>query len=194
MTRDIIILATGTAMVSTGIAYLCWVHLRIILLRQRLFDIRDDLWDKARELFAFDDPAYREARTHLNTTIRIAHWITLPVIAGTVPESASTPTFTKTTNPNLQKAVDDAYQQYGECVVHYLMRHTLCGLFVLIAAHVYVFSKRIHTPFSRCAVWFTHRFGRPLRPAEVAVWIGSAQFRELSAVESLEDPRVVVGT
>ncbi len=57
-----------------------WQETVADILRQKLFEIRDELFDLAseREDFTFDSPAYRELRNTLNGMIRHAHFITWP--------------------------------------------------------------------------------------------------------------------
>lgn len=44
-----------------------------VAIKRHLFAIRDDLWDRAKDLDAFGDPAYRGARSTLNEVIALAH-------------------------------------------------------------------------------------------------------------------------
>jgi hypothetical protein len=56
----------------------CWRTYRLDALRQKLFALRDDLFDVADGgLTQFDDPAYRILRGRINSIIRFAHEITL---------------------------------------------------------------------------------------------------------------------
>jgi hypothetical protein len=50
-----------------------WCSYRIDMYRQMLFDIRDELFDIAREHLNFGDPDYRALREQFNAEIRFAH-------------------------------------------------------------------------------------------------------------------------
>ena len=50
-----------------------WFGYRIDMYRQMLFDIRDELFDTAREHLNFQDPDYRALREQFNAEIRFAH-------------------------------------------------------------------------------------------------------------------------
>jgi hypothetical protein len=51
----------------------CWRTYRIDVYRQFLFDVRDELFDLAKNHFGLDDPIYRKLREQLNAAIRFAH-------------------------------------------------------------------------------------------------------------------------
>jgi hypothetical protein len=184
MTRELLLVCIGATIVSSGTAYLCWTYLRIVLLRQQLFEIRDAMWDKARERRGFNDPAYREARSRLNSAIHMVHWITLPVIARAIDAPSPNSSFIKSRDLVLQEAIDEAYSAFANRILHHLMRHTICGLLVLVAAKLYTTAKTLRTPFSVLADWFKKNFGRPLEPVTVTCWMGSQQFAELSNAEA----------
>jgi hypothetical protein len=188
MIHDYVLFGLGAAMVSIGLAYICWTHLRVIMLRQRLFEIRDALWDDATALNGLADPAYRATREHLNGAIRIVRWLSLPVIARANPS----PGFVvpKSEDPLLQEAIDRAYADCADAIVHYLMRQTVCGLFVSAVASCYSVWKGVSSPMSRFAAWFKKRFGSPVERNNVAVWMGSEEFRLLDLLEDAhERPR-----
>jgi hypothetical protein len=62
-------------------AALCWIgcfwlvrEYRLSVFRQRLFEVRDELFDAAADgMMPFDHPAYRMTRQFINGTIRFAH-------------------------------------------------------------------------------------------------------------------------
>ena len=82
MNYEFIWILIGALVLSVSVSYGLWAKLRIVLLRQDLFVIRDRLWDRAGELSGFDDPAYRHARKHLNDAVRIEHPVPLAFSEG----------------------------------------------------------------------------------------------------------------
>ena len=67
---DIFILVVSITGLFAALLYAWWVKARVLLLRHDLFEIRDGLFDKIMRLGALDDPAYRQARSHLNSMLR----------------------------------------------------------------------------------------------------------------------------
>lgn len=57
--------------------YLFWCWFRVWYLRQRLFMIRDELWDTMRAEGRLDDPEHREFRDAINALIRVASSLSL---------------------------------------------------------------------------------------------------------------------
>ena len=57
--------------------YLFWCWFRVWYLRQRLFMIRDELWDTMRAEGRLDDPEHREFREAINALIRVASSLSL---------------------------------------------------------------------------------------------------------------------
>jgi hypothetical protein len=51
-----------------------------------IFDIRDELFDTALELNAFDDPAYQQIREHLNHVASTAGLISVPFVVTAVSQ------------------------------------------------------------------------------------------------------------
>lgn len=63
------------------VLYVAWQQLVAEFLRQRLFEIRDSVFNlAAEEKIDFNSDAYRQFRNDLNTIIRYAHRITIPRI------------------------------------------------------------------------------------------------------------------
>jgi len=55
---------------------------RVDAVRQKLFSIRDSLFDEAAAgKISFDDPSYRMLREQINNFIRVAHKLNLPFVA-----------------------------------------------------------------------------------------------------------------
>lgn len=67
----------GTTLIAAGVGYAWWTRLRVWMLRQDLFAIRDALWDSMRAKGELDDPAHRECREGINAMIRLAPYLSL---------------------------------------------------------------------------------------------------------------------
>jgi cbb3-type cytochrome oxidase subunit 3 len=58
-----------------------WQRLMVDMARQRLFELRDEIFDLAADgQVSFDDAGYREVRSTFNTMIRFCHVATWPVV------------------------------------------------------------------------------------------------------------------
>lgn len=113
----------GVSGLTLAAFYMYWTRLRVIVLRQQLFAIRNDLWDKARELDALDDPAHKEEREKFNKMIRNAHELSLPnllytIIAFKDDEEESN---IVSDNPELMKAIEVASDRAVRCIIRYIV-------------------------------------------------------------------------
>ena len=69
-----LLLATYGGCLLAILLLFLWRELRIEVFRQRIFQIRDELFDFAAEgNISFNDPAYGALRTSMNSLIRFAH-------------------------------------------------------------------------------------------------------------------------
>src|SRR5437016_4841231 len=73
-------LATWAFILSLAITYAWWVRFRVWILREDLFEIREDLWHAMRNSGRLDDAAYRETRSSINALIRMAPWLSLAMM------------------------------------------------------------------------------------------------------------------
>lgn len=128
----------GFALIGLSLGYACWVKVRVIRLREDLFEIRDDLFDAARRLNGFNDPAYREARIHIHALITMADSISIPCVLF-LSQSASEKESASSSNPAMQEAIDKAKRLYIQRTQRYLFGETLGGL--LVTAVVWALPK-----------------------------------------------------
>jgi len=126
-----IALSIGMVLASLSITYAWWVRIRVINLRQDIYDIRDRLFDKALALESLSDPAYREAREHLNKVAAIVNRLSLMVLAFVLGQGRSEPMGDrfKTSNFELQHAINESLEASSSRLAHYLFRETLTGAF-----------------------------------------------------------------
>jgi hypothetical protein len=123
-----LLLAISSFGMSACLAYALWSKVRVIFLREELFEIRDDLWDAARRHGGFDDPAYLEARTHLNAAIVAGPLCSVSILQGVVRrvkrEDIEAAISQKSQNHEFQNAIDLAYRRtISKCVAYiYLWR------------------------------------------------------------------------
>ena len=71
-TIKLILFCVGFIGLSCTISYMWWAKIRVWMLRQDLFLIRDALFDKAREKDFFDHQHYKSTREAINGMIQFA--------------------------------------------------------------------------------------------------------------------------
>ena len=127
----------GSFLISASLAFAWWTRLRIWMLRQELFAIRDGLWDRMHEMNMLDDPYYRMCRDVLNSMIRSApalSWLTFWVVLTHSHELkiSQAGSFSGETPVCVDKARSDA----NRCVVNYLLRGTIFGRMLWLLAMI----------------------------------------------------------
>ena len=133
------------------------------MLRQDLFAVRDELWDRMRAEELLDHPAHRWCRNNLNSLIRFAPvlswWSILTLWLGStnVTPDATAEEFDQGELPN---PVSEADAKAAYCVLRYLFRWTLTG-WVLLA----VFS--VSGKLKECQSWIASAVTRASRSEEI---------------------------
>ncbi len=130
---EYVYLFLGCSLVSGAISYAWWMRVRVIDLRQDIFDVRDELFDCALEFDGHDDPAYKLVREHLNTLASTAPIISLMLLASVlgrnIPEGFSD--FKKkmtSSDPRLQEGIELALSKSSDRVCRYLIFETFTGI------------------------------------------------------------------
>ena len=128
-----IFLIIGMLTVSFALTYAWWCKVRVIRLRQDIFDRRDELFDLAAKLAGHSDPAYKDARRQLNTIASVADTISIPVFLYWIYRGERTKREVhQHADPQMQAAIDEALMWCAERVARYLLRETLDGVFLML--------------------------------------------------------------
>lgn len=137
-------LMLGTAGLSLLTFYIGWTKFRIFCIRQDLFQIRDELWDKARDLNCFEDEGYKAARDQLNSMIRIAHKVNLPVMAYVVGSPAIKENAPITSScPQMQTAIEDAFIKTSQCITTYVVYYRpFSGLLLMNTVYTFYLAVK----------------------------------------------------
>ena len=120
---------------------------RVDRTRQKLFALRDELFDYAADGgIGFDDTAYGRVRTLLNSLIRFSHMLTFSrLVLSSVAAGSFTPQITEGPHQKLMSAIDaipsedakaklrDIHGRIGRCIVTHLVTGSPLGM-------VYVFA------------------------------------------------------
>jgi hypothetical protein len=146
MMFESLLLFLGVYIIAAVVTSIWWIKLRVIFLQEELFIIRNRLWDRTKELNAFDDEAYKHARSHLNRCIKAAKFVTLDAIEYVARNAAdlewSAPS---TTNTLLAEAIDRAYLESAILIRNYLLLDTITGRLYLLRAKLAGFIDPIHS-------------------------------------------------
>lgn len=136
----------------TGVlTYAVWCKARVVFIREELFAVRDRLWDAARELDGFDDPAYLEARDHLNAGIKVVPSFSIRMLnyfikkrrVGSSPRMASS-------NEELQAAIDRAYADSGRWFTRYILLWRASGWLFMLR---FTLQRRLHAIQAASTEW-----------------------------------------
>lgn len=123
----------GSLIFSFGITYFWWVKFRVWKLREDLFVIRDELWDRARAEGNLDHESHRKFRDVINSLIRIAPILTFFTFFRIILVSDGSEEIEQC-DPLTE--VEEARRKVISRLVHYLLRETLVGLLASIAISV----------------------------------------------------------
>ena len=126
-----VLIIVGMLAVSLALSYAWWCKVRVIRLRQDLFDMRDALFDAALEIGCLDDPAYRAVRRHFNAIAGTAGFITIPVFVFLLHRGVVKNQLLNSENSQMQKVIDSALESCANRVIVYLLKETFTGAIVL---------------------------------------------------------------
>lgn len=122
-----IFLNIGVLLVSLGLTYALFVRLRVVCLRQDIYDLRDKLFDEVVASDGCSDPAYVQARKLLNGLAVSADMLSLPLVFQCSFMSGDEVTLLKSENLHIQSAIDSILEQATVRVFKYLKRQTATG-------------------------------------------------------------------
>jgi hypothetical protein len=134
----------GLTGIWAPIAYAWWVKIRVMRLRQDLYDVRDQLFDVAADRKGSEDPAYVAARDHLNSVAAISADLSIPLLIFLISQSDGEE-FVRpiSKDAELQAAIDKMYRWSADRLSSYILKETLSGCFLrcvvtLFAVSVYL--------------------------------------------------------
>lgn len=134
----------GTASLSAIVSYVWWSRFRVWALRQDLFAIRDELWDRMRASGRLDDPGHRRFRHALNAMIRLAPDLTLLTVWRMVVSRSEILERSVEVGQGipLAKEVRHAREQAAARVVNYLLFQSISGLTLVAVARGFRFLSQ----------------------------------------------------
>jgi hypothetical protein len=135
--------------ISLVISYTWWCHVRAWILRVRLFEIRDRLWDAARAADRLDDPAHREMREVLNSLIDLAPKLSWPTFLYLLATRDDLRAIIAADPKNPEVLM--ARNQVTLCIADYLLRMTLTGRFLLAFSVAFGFAADLRRFLARLA-------------------------------------------
>ena len=164
-----------SVLLSVAICYAWWVRFRVWMLRQDIFNIRDELWESMRLSGELDDPSHREMREALNALIRLAPLLSVLTILRVLTDETYAAVLT---TKDVGIAVRTARNRTVIRVTRYLFLETFSGLLAVVIVGAVVFFIR------RPA-----RFVKEFLERMVARALESTEMRELGV--SLVDPKLL---
>lgn len=135
MTSELLRLILWFTALSLVLAYALWVKLRVVLLRQALFEIRDDMFDQVAALGRLDDPAYLVRRASINSVIRISGTLT-PVTIAYLVGTATPADMPTSTDKNVQDVLLKTHDRVVRRLTRYISRETLTGVLLFCLLRV----------------------------------------------------------
>ena len=135
----------GIVIISVASAYAWWTRIRVLKLRQDLFDIRDHLFDAAVACGAVEHPAHAEARQHLNHLARSAELISVPMVIFALGTkiSVSAIDVRAIENQELRRAVVIALGESAARIRTYIFYHTGLGLLMQCVFRILMIEKAL---------------------------------------------------
>ncbi len=131
---NFVILAASSFAFGAFVSYAAWCLVRVLFIRQELFAVRDSLWDRARDLDGFNDPAYQQARDHLNAGIKVVPSCSVSLLKYTMKHCrGAAPTRIKSQNPELQAAIDEAYSKSARWFAKYILYWRASGWLFMVS-------------------------------------------------------------
>lgn len=185
MILDLTLLAAASCLICTAIAYAWWCVARVTFLREELFAIRDQLWNTAQRLQAFDDPAYQAARNHLNASIRIAGLLGVPTFEAWSRMSASIadlgPNRPLSPNVKLESEISAAYDQAAGVILRYSMLYTVSGWLYVLTRFLRI--RRIRPRIHRIRTNLQTPQANDFLGGRANAWLKSSLPESLSAID-----------
>jgi len=137
--------------------FLCWREYKVDAFRQKLFALRDDLFDYAQSgSIAFNDPAYTTLRSLLNGIIRFAHRMTFTrfVVLAASTKSQDNPMKAwmqdlRRLPPDVQEKLKKTHGDIGRAIALHVVAWSplaliLLAILVVVGALVSLLKLRIH--------------------------------------------------
>lgn len=115
--------------------YYAWSVIRVYMLRHDLYAIRNRLWETARDVEGFDDPAYLATRQQLHMLIEISHKISLPLLLYSKIKTVGSrgDVFKPNTdNVVVRKACEASLDDAATLIGRYVIRHRFFSGFILM--------------------------------------------------------------
>ena len=167
-----ILIISGSLIASLALSYAWWTHVRIVRLRQDIFDKRDELFDIASRLDRLDDPAYRAARRHLNSAANAAKVISFEFLFYVMGQEGDTENIIpETNNEHLQQAINESLTWCAERIVDSLFTETFVGILLILRFKVRGIVSHLERPFRVwCYQWLVS-----LDPAHIDLVTSAAQ-------------------
>ncbi len=125
----------GVILLSAGVSYAWWTKVRVLWLRQDIYDLRDELFMASARYSLTHDEAAKSARDHLNTLARIAPVISIPFVVTAIRTGVvEVRELPRSDDTRLDSLIKEAMNKADRRIARYLAKETLTGwLFVILS-------------------------------------------------------------
>jgi hypothetical protein len=167
----------GSFFTSLAISYAWWTKVRIISLRQDIYDKRDQLFDLSLGFGTLEDPAYRATRRHLNHVAQTVDAISFDMLMYAASKRDNERIQIQSTNPQLQIEIEKTLNWCARRIVNSLLRETFLGRILLFRSRIRGLTSVMEGQFIRTIgnTWLKSfypekidNYKKPQRPTVVA--------------------------
>lgn len=127
-----VLFLVGVAIMAIGVGFAWWVKLRVVWLRQDIYDLRDELFMESVRRDCVTDPSGEAARGHLNALAQIAPYLSIQFIGYLIHfellEACQLP---KSADPAFDDVIESIMRRADARIERYLFRETATGLLLL---------------------------------------------------------------
>lgn len=152
---EVTIFLTGCTLLSLILSYAIWCKFRTIILRERLFLLRDGIFDEATDRGRLDDEAYREVRRIINQQIRFAHFWNIAHLIALITAKVEHYERPQSTDAEFNFLLETAMDELSTEIANHLIKRTVGGWVVLAIAATLIGPARLWSwaaPRVRCLV------------------------------------------
>jgi hypothetical protein len=124
----------GMSLIIVPILHLIRCKMRIICVREDLYEVRDALFDVAARKECVWDPAFREAYDHIGHLTQIIDLLSVELVKSSAFYARPLRPRQRACDDELQRFIDDAYRKSALRVWGFLFDESLTRRFVTMAA------------------------------------------------------------
>lgn len=146
---EFLLLMLGSLLINAALVYAWWAKIRVMIFRNQMFQIRDELWRAAVETNCCEDEGYQVARAHINAHIHLTNLLSLSVVNHFRDAGVESEGERATPCDQIASAVEKAYEDSTHLILNYIILWRASGWFYILRHFVTHFSVRAMRDFYR---------------------------------------------